>query len=213
MMELVIIGAGDFGKEVAWLVEDINRKAPQYKVLGFLDDDEVKAGQTINGYSVLGDTSLLTKLNEERDVCAVIAMQDGTARKEIVERFPDFQNWETLIHPAANISQTSTLGKGCIVCAGGNISVNTEIRDQCVFNIGVTVGHDNVIEDYVSVMSGSVLSGNVTLKEGAYLGSNATIVPGRTIGNWARIGAGSVVLRNVREQVSVMGVPAKIIRF
>lgn len=212
MKDILIIGAGDFGKEVAWLIEDINKTNPVYHVLGFLDDDENKTGKVINGLSCLGSIDRVLVYNKKNPVCAVIAMQDGTIRKRIAEKLEGFDGWETLIHPSVNVSDTSQIGKGCIVCAGSNISVNTEIGDHCVFNLSVTIGHDCVIEDYVSVMSGATVCGHVTIGQEAYLSTNCTVVPGKKVGAYARVGAGSVVLRNVKESVTVMGVPAKVLK-
>ena len=194
MKKIVILCAGDFGKEVAWLIDDINKKCPTYDLLGFLDDDSTKIGCSYNGYRCLGPISDLKSLNMNNDVCAVIATQDSGFRKKFVEMLPDFSGWETLIHPSVNISATSELGTGCIVCANCNISVNTIIGDQVIMNLGTTVGHDCEVGDYVSLMSGTVISGHVRIGEGAYFGS------------------GSVVIRNVKADVSVMGVPAKVLK-
>lgn len=213
MKEIVIIGAGDFGKEVAWLIEEINKKAPTYIILGYLDDDPDKKDKIFNGYQCLGSVSYLPKLNQKHHACAVVAMQDGDTRKKLVEMFPDFDDWETLVHPSVAISDTSALGKGCIICAGTNISVNTAIGNHVLFNISVTIGHDCVVGDYVSVMSGSCVCGHVTIKDGAYLATNSTVIPGMRVGNHAKVGAGSVVLRNVKDNLTVMGVPAKAVRF
>lgn len=211
MKKIVILCAGDFGKELAWLIEDINTKNPTYEILGFLDDDESKIGREYNGYRCIGKTSLLSELKETQDVYAAIATQESKYRKKFVADNPAFHNWETLIHPSANISNTSKLGAGCIVCANCNISVNTILGDHCILNLGVTVGHDCMIGNYVSLMSGTVISGHVEVKESAYFGSNSTVVPGKKIGANAKVGAGSVVIRNVRDNVTVMGVPAKVL--
>ena len=212
MKNIVIIGAGDFGKEVAWLIEDINKENPAYHILGFLDDDEKKIGQSYNGYSCLGPITCIFDLVKEKDICAVIAMQDCGIRKRIVEKLAGFDAWETLIHPSVNMSQTSVIGKGCIICAGSNISVNTAIGDHCIFNLSVTMGHDCTVNDYVSIMSGATVCGHVTIGQEAYLSTNCTVVPGKKVGAYARVGAGSVVLRNVKESVTVMGVPAKVLK-
>ena len=213
MKDLVIIGAGDFGKEVAWLIEDINKKNPTYNLLGFLDDDEKKSQLLINGYKCLGSISYLTELNKHNSVFAVISMQNVDVRKKIVEMIPDFQNWESLIHPLANVADTSIIGKGCIICTGNTISVNTVIGNHCVFNISATIGHDCLVGDYVSVMSGSCVCGHVVIKDCAYLATNCTIVPKMKIGEHAVVGAGSVVLRNVRDNTTVMGLPARVLKF
>ena len=213
MKEIIILGAGDFGKEVAWLIEEINKRTPTYIILGYLDDDEKKIGQFINGYECLGPISYLPELNQNHHAYAVIANQDVDIRKKFVDMFPGFEDWETLIHPSVNISDTSKVGKGCIICASGNISCNTVIGDFCLFNISVTMGHDCVIGDYVSIMSGSCVSGHVTIGDSAYLATNCTIVPFMKVGEHAKVGAGSVVIRNVKPGITVMGVPAKMVRF
>ena len=211
MKKIVILCAGDFGKEVAWLIEDINRQKPFYDLIGFLDDDPGKTGQFYNGVRCLGSVDMLMDLNTNDSVSAVIANQSARIRKNIVKKLGDFSAWETIVHPSVNLSGTSKLGKGCIVCANCNISVNSRLGDQCIWNLGVTVGHDCNVGDYVSLMSGAVISGHVSIGEGAYFGSNCTVVPGRKIGSYATVGAGSVVIRNVKDDASVMGVPAKVL--
>lgn len=211
MKKIVILCAGDFGKELVWLIEDINAKVPTYEILGFLDDDEKKVGKEYNGYKCIGKTNDLAKLSKTYETCAIIATQEGWIRRKIVEENPEFHTWETLIHPSANISKTSKVGEGCVICANCNISVNSIVGNHCILNLGVTVGHDCEIGNYASLMSGTVISGHVRIKESAYFGSNSTVVPGKTIGENAKVGAGSVVIRNVKDNVTVMGVPAKIL--
>lgn len=211
MKKIVILCAGDFGKELAWLIEDINAQNPTYDILGFLDDDEKKIGKEFNGYKCIGKINLLSELSKEQNVCATIATQESKFRKKFVDENPYFNNWETLIHPSATISNTSKLGVGCVVCANCNISVNTVLGNHCILNLGVTIGHDCVVDDYVSLMSGTVISGHVIINEFAYFGSNSTVVPGKKIGKHSKVGAGSVVIRNVKDDITVMGVPAKIL--
>lgn len=213
MKEIVIIGAGDFGKEVAWLIEDINKKEPTYIILGYLDDDIGKIRKVINGYQCLGPIAYLNTLNQNHHACAVIAIQKADVKKKIVETLPNFNDWETVIHPSVHISDTSTIGKGSIVCANASISVNTSIGNQCILNIGSTIGNDCRIGDYVAIMSGAVVSSHVKIGDQAYLGSNCTIIPDISVGERSQVGAGSVALRKVKDGTTVMGVPAREFRF
>lgn len=213
MKNLIIIGAGDFGREVVWLVEQINAEKPSYNIVGFLDDDDGKIGHDFNGYTCIAKVSDLAMISEKYDAYAVIANQTGDIRKKIVDMFPSYDRWETLIHPNVRISETSSVGKGTIICALGNISCNTVIGDFCLFNISVTIGHDCIIGNYVSIMSGSCISGHVQISDAAYLATNCTVIPGMKIGDHAKVGAGSVVIRNVKDSVTVMGVPAVKIKF
>ena len=90
MKDMIIIGAGDFGREVAWLIEDINKRQMTYRVLGYLDDANCVQGQTVHNYKVLGKIEFLKSLCDNNEVCCVIAMQDTIARKLIVERLDWF---------------------------------------------------------------------------------------------------------------------------
>lgn len=213
MKEIVIIGAGDFGREVAWLIEEINKSDLTYHIVGYLDDDPEKIGKKINGYKVLGKISELMDLSRNKFVCAVIAMQDGKARRQIVDMFPDFKEWETLIHPSVNIADTSKIGCGCVICAKSTLSIDTFIGEHCLLNVSVIIGHDCVIGDYVTIMSGSCICGHVKINDEAYLATNVTVIPKITIGAGAKVGAGSSVIQNIKDGYSVMGVPAKVIRF
>ena len=108
MKNLVIIGAGDLGKEVVWLIEDINKLTPTYLILGFLDDDPSKSGTDFYGYKVLGGTEKLTELGGKLPLNAVVAIQDGNVRKRIVEAHPEFDRWESIVHPSAVIVWLAT---------------------------------------------------------------------------------------------------------
>ena len=213
MKEIIIIGAGNFGRETSWLIEDINKAKPTYNLLGFLDDTESKQGEYFNGYKCIGKIPHLLNICQERDICAVIAMEDCAGRKKITDRLTDFTNWETIIHPSANIADSAQIGQGCIICANTSISVNTTIKNHCVFNIGAIIGHDVSIGSYVSIMSGACVCGNVQINDEAYIATNCSVLPRIKIGSRARIGAGSTVLRNVKDATTVMGVPAKVVRF
>ena len=213
MKEIVIIGAGDFGREVAWLIEDINKTSPKYRLLGYLDDKEGLSGKTVEGYPVLGNVGHLRKICGKGSVCSIIAMQDPDIKKRIVEKLNWFDSWENLIHPSALISEKAELGAGNIITARNTVSINVTIGNHCLLNIGCIIGHDCVIGDYVSIMSNSAIAGRVEIKEGSYLGTGVSIVPGKKVGHSAKIGIGSVVIRDVKDGTTVMGNPARSIKF
>ena len=79
MKNIVIIGAGDLGKEAVWLIEDINKLHPTYVILGFLDDDRGKREKEFFGYKVLGTTEMLEDLRERMPFCAVIACRNASS--------------------------------------------------------------------------------------------------------------------------------------
>ena len=139
MKNIVIIGAGDLGKELVWLVEDINKIKPTYVILGFLDDDVMKDRNAFAGYRVLGGNRRLERLIEKTPLSAVVAIQDGSTRKKIVEEHPNFNNWESIIHPSAVIASSRKLGKGSIVFPNTTVSVDTKIGDFGLLYINSTI--------------------------------------------------------------------------
>ena len=69
--------------------------------------------------------------------------------------------------------------------------------------------HDCLIHDYVTIAPNAVLLGHVTVSEKVYIGANSTILPTISIGEDSLVGAGSVVTRNIDNNITVKGVPAK----
>lgn len=65
MKNLYIIGAGGFGREVAWLTERINNVEPTWRLCGFLDDTSEKQGTVAGRYPVVGSCAFLEKMEEK----------------------------------------------------------------------------------------------------------------------------------------------------
>lgn len=158
MKNIVIIGAGDLGKELVWLIEDINKQHPTYLILGFLDDDKGKTGSEFYGYKVIGTVDQLEEIAKKIPTSAVIAIQDGKIRRKIVEDHWNFNDWESIIHPTAVIASTSQVRKGTIVFPQVTVSVDTKLGEFDLFYIHSTICNDCIVGDYVSVMSGSTVS-------------------------------------------------------
>jgi len=205
MKELVILGAGDLGKELIWLVEDINRVRPQYVILGLLDDDAEKHGSQIHGYRVLGTTDLLMGLGDTHDVHAVITIEDGSIRRRIAEKLAGFEKWETLIHPSAVVSDMSTMGKGCIVFANVTVSVDTSIGNHVLCYLSSTIGNDCEIGDYVSILSKASISEHVRVGRESYLSASSIVFPHKEIGEAVKVGVGAVVSKDAKDGTVISG--------
>lgn len=211
MKDIVIIGAGDFGREVAWLIEDLNKVEEQYNILGYVDDNEYLHTKLLNGYKVLGNSDYLVDLSKNKEIYGVISIQNSKVKKNLVDKLINIK-WETLIHPSVIQSRFVEIGEGSVIAAGTIITTNVVIGSHCLLNLTCTVGHDCILEDYVSVMPGCNISGNVKLKDGSYLGTGVKIIPNKTVGVNSIIGAGAVVIKDVDDYVTVVGNPAKLIK-
>ncbi len=205
MKNIVIIGAGDLGKELVWLIEDINKRKPSYLILGFLDDDESKTGKEFFGYKILGTTEKLNEMKSDPHILAVIAIQDGDIRRKIAEAHRDFTSWETIIHPAATVAPTVSLGKGSIVFPQVTISVDSRLGTFGLYYINSTVCNDCVLGDYVSVMTGVSVSEHVSIGEGSYLAAGCCVYPHKAIGKRVQIAVGATVDKNCADGAEVTG--------
>ncbi|HAT4224174.1 acetyltransferase [Clostridium perfringens] len=210
MKNLIIIGAGGVGKETAWIVEQINSIKETYNILGFVDDNKEIWNKYINGYTVLGGLKYI--LENEVNFEVVIAIANYKVKKNIVSKLKEKKiKYATIIHPSLNIPKGVKVGQGTILYEGVIISPNVSIGNQVIVSPKSGIGHDSIIKDYVSVLWNVSISGNDLIEEGVLLGSSSTVIQGKVIGCGAIVGAGSVVVRNIKENRTVVGVPAKII--
>lgn len=213
MEDLIIFGAGGFGREVAWAVERINKVKPTWNLLGFMDDNDDIQGTAINGYDVLGKSSDVGKYPDSFFVCAVGAAKN---KEKIVNSMkalnPDIK-FGTVIDPTAEISDYVTIGEGSIICAHALITVNIEIGSHVIVDVDSTVGHDAVLNDYVMLYPSVNVSGNTNIGKAVQIGTGAQIIQGLNIGEYSIIGAGAVVVRDIPANCTAVGCPAKPIKY
>ncbi len=209
MQNIVIIGTGGFAREVAWLIEDINKESKRWNLLGFVDET-LEVGTKINGYEVIGDTKWLIK----QEVFVVIAIGNSLIRKNIINELVNSNNkYATLIHPSVIMSDSNEIGEGTIICAGTIITVNVKIGKHVIINLHSTIGHEAIIENFVTILPGVNISGNVKIEQCANIGTGTAIIQGIKIGSNTIVGAGAVVVKDIPSDCTAVGSPAKPIKF
>lgn len=209
MKKIYIIGAGGFAREVAWLIEDINEKNPTWKIMGFIDENEDNIGKELNGYKVLGN---LEYLNKQERAYVTIAIGTGEIRENISSKIEKHE-YPILIHPSVIISKLVNIGKGTIICAGSIVTTNIEIENHVIINLDCTIGHDVNLKNYTTILPSVNISGNVTVGERTMMGTGSAIIQGLNVGRDTIIGAGAIVVKNIPDNCTAVGNPAKPIKF
>jgi sugar O-acyltransferase (sialic acid O-acetyltransferase NeuD family) len=204
--DVVVIGAGGFGREVAQLLRDIERSGGGVRFAGYVDDDPRAQDRVPRDETWLGPLAEFERFDRYLAVCAV---GDPKARAAIAARLKGKVSWATLQHPSVIVGDRCRIGPGSVICAGVVLTVDVTIGAHVHINLVCTIGHDVVIEDFATLSPGCGVSGNVHIGPRVLLGTQAVLLPGAQIGTDAIVGAGSVVLKAVPEGATVVGVPAK----
>ena len=135
---------------------------------------------------------------------------NGQGRLELHEKLVNLgMQPVTLVHPSAIIASDAEIGEGSQIMAGVIVGPKATIGRQCIVNTKASVDHDNVIEDGAEISPGATLCGMVKVGSCAWIAAGATVLPLVQIGANAIVGAGAVVNKNVPENITVVGVPAR----
>lgn len=211
MKELVIIGAGGFGRVVYSLAERCKNNGDSIIIKGFLDVNP-HALDNYEGYApILGDVDEYIPSLNEVFVCAI---GNQVYKKKCVEiilsKGGKFIN---LIDPTVYIGKNVSMGKGCIINQGVHIGQDVHIGSFVTFDGRANVSHDDVIGNYCHIGATAFVAGAVKIGNNVTIHPGTYIIPQKTIGDNAIIGVGSVVISNVKPNTTVFGNPAKKVDF
>lgn len=206
MKDLIIVGASGLGREILQMCMEINRLQKRWNIKGFIDDNL----QVLNGfeckYSIL---STIKDWKPKDNEVFVFAIASPIAKEKLVnDMLKKGANFETVISPRSFVADNVQIGKGVVIAPFCFISCNTKIGDFVFVNAFTSIGHDTKIGMFSSTMGHVDITGCCKVGIGSYWGSGARALPSSEIGNYAKIGAGSVVLKKVKDGVTVFGNPA-----
>jgi acetyltransferase EpsM len=209
-MQLLICGAGGFGKELVEMIQTSCSRS-QYKDIFLLDSRPELVGQNVIGVPVIGDDSKLKEFDPEiTEVC--IAIAKPVQRQKLVRFIKDAGfRFASIVDDAALIRPSATLGEGVIIFSHVVVACDARIGDHVVINTNALIGHDTIIGDYSVISPHAVILGDICVGEGIEIGSGAIIHPGITIGEWSKIGMGSIIYKSVTPNVVISGKPSKIV--
>lgn len=198
---VAIFGTGGFAREVACVLHDLGRGD---RIVAFHEPDEVFKSRELLGVPVRPQSAF--DPNHQR---AVIGIGNPGIREKVASELPPETIFETLVHPTAVMSQWVELGEGSVICAGAVLTCQITIGKHCHLNLNTTVGHDCTFGDFCTVAPGTNISGNVDFGTRVDVGTQAAFRQHLRICDDAIIGMGAVVVRDIVEPGTYVGVPAK----
>ena len=211
MKNLIIIGARGYGREYCNSLKLYENYGKEFIIKGFLDD-KVEALDVFSGYPPI--LSSVEEYEIEEDDIFTCALGDPIYRKKYVNivkqkggAFMTLIDSKSIIHPDAQI------GEGVMISAFCSISANVRIGDFSTVQPFCNFGHDAIVGSFCAIESYSFMGGFSCIGNNVTLHTRSTILPHIKVGDNSIVGAGSVVLRNVKSNTTVFGVPAKKIDF
>ncbi len=207
MKHLIIIGARGFGRECFDLFNHKKGHWYKYTIKGFLDD-KANALEGMAGYPpILGPVETYEVQKDDVFFCA---LGNPTQRKKYSDIIlKKGGNFISCISDYAIINPTAKIGTGVFVGAYAIISADVKIDDFAVIHPFCNFGHDARIGQYDEIESYVAIGGYSDIGQYVTIHPHSTILPNIHVGDFSTVGAGSVVLKEVKEQTTVFGVPAK----
>lgn len=204
MKSLIIIGAGGYAKSV---VDSIDKHV--YHVYGFIDD--YKTDKFHLGYPILGKD--IKCIENPKEFFYFIAIGDNEKRcnwyKKLKSKNLKLVN---IIDKSAIISNQANIGEGCFVGKMAIINSKAKIGDNCIINTRALIEHGCTIGNHINISTNSVLNGDVKVGDSTFIGSCSVVNGQLGIGHNVIVGSGSVVIRNIENNCTAVGVPARIIK-
>lgn len=207
----LILGAGGHAR----MVIDCLRFDSKVKIAGILDANLSLAGQVLDGVLVLGNDEMMDSLLKDGVDHFVVGL-GGIGNNQPRQRLFDLAVRAGLIplvvkHPTAIVSPGAEFGNGCQFLPGCIVNTGARLGVNIIVNSGAIIEHDCIVMDHAHISTGSRLAGGVYVGSGAHIGIGASIRQGIRIGENAVVGAGAVVVKDVEVNVTVVGVPARIL--
>jgi sugar O-acyltransferase (sialic acid O-acetyltransferase NeuD family) len=207
MKDLIIVGAGETGRERLDVIKKINTIEKRWNIKGFLSDELDVLDKVECDYQII-DT-IVDYMPKENDIFVCGIAMPRTKEKVVSILKARGAMFETIIHPKSCVGSFVRLGEGCYI--DGDISPNACLGNFVSVMCSL-IGGTSIIGDFSTTTAYANIA-CAKLGRRVFVGSHAVILNNVSVGDDAYVGAGSVVLKNIKPNMKVFGAPAFVIGY
>ena len=201
---VVIFGGGPHSK----VVLDLMIQNPEFDVVGVVD----REGYTPFGLPLLSKEDDMSAILEMDIPYAFAAVGNNRVRRIICEKAQNAGlKLVNVIAPDAVISSFSHIGSGILINHGAIVNAGAMVGDGVILNTGCSVDHDCVIGSFCHIAPGVHISGSTHVGAETLLGTGSSVIDGINIGKHVIVGGGAAVVKDIPDDCTAVGVPAKVI--
>ena len=208
MQQVLIVGAGGWGREVLAQTLSDPAHGKTWTVSGFLDSRaHILDGLNLN-VPIVDDPLSYTRKEGEVFVCAV---GDPHARRRYAQPLLAQGAEFISLHADAYLGSRMRIGRGCILCHRAQFSPDVWLGEFANIHSNTMLGHDVRVGAYAQIGAMVFVGGGAHIGAYATVHPHATVLPGIRIGEDATVGAGAVVVKDVPAGATVFGNPARVV--
>lgn len=205
---LIIIGAGGFGKTIASIARSDIACGVDWNIKGFLDNrTQLKTSPEL---PIIGDP--LTYKSTDGDIY-ICALGDPKLKRFYTENLRKQDCDFIRLRTDVDIGDGSEISRGCIFEKKVGLGADSHLGEFVTVMALTIIGHGVTVGDFCQIGSFVFIGGESQIGNDVVINPHSTILPGIKVGNGAVIGAGSVVIRDVPDNTTVFGNPAKPFNF
>lgn len=205
---IYILGIGHNSPVYYELVE-----ACGFEIAGLYHYDDSRTGQIDHGYTIVGSFDELFARDSLAGMNFALSQGDNWIRQELFDRIlAKGGDVPTLVHPTAQVSRFSCLGRGVVVHMMGVVHPDVTIGDNTVLSCYSSLMHTTSVGKHCYMAAGTLIGAYTHVEDLVFMGQRVTTISGKVsrIGKNAVIGAGSLITKSVEEGSIMQGSPARV---
>lgn len=200
MKNAYIFGASGHGNVIASIINN------RYDNIYFIDIIQ-------KSLNIISEADFFSNIGKYQKVDVFIGIGSNKIRTKIYEKLRT--NGVTPTNCIAEnvfIAHDAILGNGVVICPGCVIGSKAIIGNNTIINTLSSIDHDCILGDNSQVTAGVTFGGTTKTGKNCFFGIKSATIPNVSIGDNSIIMAGSLVYKNIPENVMAGGIPARIIK-